>query len=167
MLSCAQSASEYYDADERYRALWVRYRAVCADAHSDKNRLLEEDWRSLTDKDFEYFLKDVFETLGYKVKPTGKTGDMGIDLVVTAYGKKRGVQKLGVQAKGWTRNVGNDAVQQAHTGKDYYNCDACAVITNSGFTNAAIELARVVGCRLIDGGEIPSLIRGRIALFED
>jgi restriction endonuclease len=122
-------------------------------------QLLHTDWRSLRGVDFENFLQRVFKVLGYNVQTTKATGDQGIDLILTAPGKR-----IGIQAKGYSGSIGNDAVQQAFTGRAYYRCESCAVITNSSFTAAAREAASQVGCALVDGYRLPELIKGTIRL---
>ncbi len=78
-------------------------------------------------------------------------------MVVTGKGRR-----IAIQAKGYDGSVGNKAVQEAYAGMSFYKCAECAAITNSQFTSGAEELATSVGCRLIDGSLIPSLIEGRI-----
>lgn len=63
--------------------------------------------------------------------------------------------------------MGNSAVQEAHAGMSFYHCHAAAVITNPTFTKGARELAASVRCILIDGSQIPDLIRGKIRLSAD
>ncbi len=135
------------------------YDSVLSQFHSRRNQLLNLDWRLYRGDIFEEFLKNVFDCLGYRVKRIGKCGDQGVDLVV----EKDGI-RLAVQAKGYANSVGNDAVQQAHAGLTFHRCHRCAVITNSTFTPSAIELARRVGCILIDGSQINALIFGKIEL---
>jgi hypothetical protein len=63
-------------------------------------------------------------------------------------------------------SVSNAAVQEAFAGMTYHGCQACVVITNSRFTNSAVELARRTNCTLIDEDRLPALIRGEFDLFE-
>jgi hypothetical protein len=148
--------------DSLKREYWKarhEYDEIQKAAASEQWRLLHTDWRSLRGIDFEDFLQRVFEALGYGVQTTRKTGDQGIDLILTAPGRR-----IGIQAKGYSDNVGNSSVQEAFTGKAFYGCDACAVITNSDFTAAAREVASRVGCTLINGSQIPDLIAGNTRL---
>jgi HJR/Mrr/RecB family endonuclease len=124
---------------------------------SAKYQLIHSDWRSLRDVDFERFLFRVFETLGYHVELTKKSGDQGADLLVTGKG-----EKIAVQTKGYADSVGNGAVQEIVAAMPFYHCTSCVVITNSRFTRHAQDLARANGCRLIAGEQIPDLIEGRI-----
>ncbi len=69
------------------------------------------------------------------------TGDQGADLIVSKH-----AHRVAIQVKGYFSSVSNSAVQEAHTAKDYYHCDASVVITNSLFTSGAKDLASRVGC---------------------
>lgn len=125
------------------------------------HRLLTCNWRDLRGIPFEHFLEEVFLELGFQVQTTKTSGDQGVDLVGTCNGFR-----LAVQAKGYAESVGNSAVQEVVAGRIFYNCHACAVITNSTFTSGAIELASRTNCMLIDGAQIQNLIRGEIAFGE-
>jgi hypothetical protein len=124
---------------------------------SAKYQLIHTDWRSLRDADFERFVARVFETLGYDVELTKASGDQGVDLVVKGKGRR-----LAIQAKGYSGSVGNHAVMEVVAGMAYYQCDTCAVVTNSCFTSTAEKLAMVNGCGLVGAAQILDLIEGRI-----
>lgn len=94
---------------------------------------------------FEAFLVEIFQTIGYDVKGTQKTADQGADLFVSRFGKT-----MVIQAKNYTSSVGNSAVQQAISAKAFYDCDDAMVVTNSWFTKSAKELATTVNVRLVD-----------------
>ena len=49
--------------------------------------------------------------------------------------------KYGIQCKYYSHPVGNQAIQEAYAGADFYDCDAAMVMTNNTFTRAARELA--------------------------
>lgn len=89
---------------------------------------------------FERYLEQFFKKRGWQVKRTGGQGDYGADLLLSSANRK-----VVVQAKRWQRNVGYEAIQQAYTSKDVYQCDEAWVITNSGFTEQAIDGARRLG----------------------
>jgi hypothetical protein len=117
-------------------------------------------WQTMTGKEFEQFLVQVFQERGYRVEHIGNVGDQGVDLILA-----RDQHRIAVQAKGYVgQAVGNDAVQQAHTGSAYHRCQSAAVVTNARFTFAARALAERIGCRLIDGDEMNDLIDGRVLL---
>ncbi len=136
----------------------AEYRRLKAITESRLYALLACDWRTLRGIPFEDFLADVFQELGFEVERTKATGDQGVDLIAT-----RGGRRLAIQAKGYAESVGNSAVQEVVTGKIFYRCHACAVITNSGFTSGAIELAVRTNCTLVEGRQLRDLIMGRIS----
>lgn len=98
--------------------------------------------------DFEKFLAEVFQIIGYDVEGTKLSGDQGADLFVTRFGKK-----TVIQAKNYSGSVGNAAVQEAISAKSFYACDEAMVVTNSYFTKSAIELANATSVRLIGRNE--------------
>ncbi|MCF6177061.1 MAG: restriction endonuclease [Victivallaceae bacterium] len=95
--------------------------------------------------EFEDFLSKLFSSLGYEVKTTARSNDQGADLFAEKFGRK-----IVIQAKNYTENVGNSAVQQVLSAKTFYKCDDAMVITNSYFTNSANKLAEAGNVRLID-----------------
>ncbi|KZN30050.1 hypothetical protein N480_03650 [Pseudoalteromonas luteoviolacea S2607] len=99
--------------------------------------------------EFEEFLAKLFIALGYDVTETKKTGDQGADLFVEKFGRK-----VVIQAKNYSGNVGNSAVQQALSAKTFYNCDDAMVVTNSYFTHSANELASASAIKLVDRSEL-------------
>jgi HJR/Mrr/RecB family endonuclease len=120
-------------------------------------RLYQQNWRALRDIEFERYLETVFRALGYTVETTALTGDQGVDLVVS----KNGV-RIAIQVKGYLHSVSNTAIQQAFAGMVHYQCDRCAVITNSRFTSGAVQLAESVRCILIDEDCFESFVMGQI-----
>ena len=96
--------------------------------------------------DFEELLYYIFFSLGYKVTKTQKTRDFGADLMLTHKGKN-----IVIQSKMYYgHSVGNSAVQEISTAKNFYMADMGIVITNSVFTKPAKTLAEVVGVKLLD-----------------
>jgi restriction system protein len=102
---------------------------------------------------FEAFLVEIFQTIGFDVKETKKTADQGADLFVTRFGKN-----MVIQAKNYTGSVGNAAVQQAISAKAFYGCDEAMVVTNSYYTKSAKELATTAGVRLVDREALQSYL---------
>ena len=99
----------------------------------------------MTGEEFGEYLGLLYDRKGYKVKYTPGTSDFGADLLL----KKKGVRTV-VQAKRYKNPEGEASVQQALSGKGYYDADQCVVITNSYFTPAAEALAERTGVTLID-----------------
>lgn len=81
---------------------------------------------------------------------TKRGHDQGIDII--GYRHHR---KYGVQCKFYDGPVGNKAVQEARTGREYYGCDKAAVVTNSTFTVSARKLAEAADVQLWEKNRIP------------
>ncbi|MDF2503070.1 restriction endonuclease [Clostridium sp.] len=86
--------------------------------------------------EFEQFLDVLFKKMGYSTKITKGSGDQGIDIIIEKSGKK-----IGVQAKCYSSNVSNKAIQEVVAGLKYYNCYKGIVVTNNYFTESARKLA--------------------------
>ena len=103
---------------------------------------------------FEHFCAELLEANRFTgVQVTQSSGDYGID--VLAY---KGNVEYAIQCKNYSSHVGNSAVQEAYSGKAYYDCDKAVVITNNYFTAAAIETAKKIGVELWDRNKLYDLI---------
>ena len=89
-----------------------------------------------------------------KVQVTSGSGDYGVDILCQ---KKQ--KTYAIQCKCYSKNVGNKAVQEVLSGKVFYRCDYAVVMTNSYFTPAAYETARLTDVELWDRGRIRELHR--------
>lgn len=112
------------------------------------------DIDSIEGHDFEYFCADLLRFNGYNnIRVTTGSGDFGVDII--AYNHD---QSYAIQCKRFKSNVGNKAVQEITSGKIFYKCDKAVVMTNSYFTPAAIETARLTDVILWDRGMIKTLL---------
>ena len=92
---------------------------------------------SMTGSQFEEFVAAVLQGNGYEIlEMTKATGDFGADIIVS-----RNEERIAVQCKRYANPVGLKAVQEAISAMKHYDCDSCLVVTNSKFTNQAVELA--------------------------
>lgn len=104
--------------------------------------------------EFEYFCADILRKNGYSdVEVTKGSGDQGIDIISI----KDGV-KYGIQCKCYSNDIGNKAVQEAYSGKTFYNCHVAVVLTNRYFTQSAKELAEKNNVLLWDRNYLENLI---------
>lgn len=94
--------------------------------------------------EYEAFLAMLFAHLGYRVEHVGRSHDFGADLLLTS----RRRQRIVVQAKRYSGNVGIAAVQEALGAISYYGAVRAMVVTNRGFTDSARELAARSGVEL-------------------
>ena len=103
----------------------------------------------MTGEQFENYLEAILSRSGYHVTRIGGSYDFGADLLI-----RKGRKRIVVQAKRYSSNVGNSAVQEVVGAKAFYKASGAAVITNSFFTKAAKELARVNNVMLLDRNDL-------------
>lgn len=113
------------------------------------------DFTNLSGHEFEAYMQRLFELLGYTAIRTPLTGDQGADLIIA----KDNI-KTAVQLKKYTGSISNKAIQEIVAAKDYYKADKAMVVTNSSFTEGAIDLALANNVELWDGEKIKELISG-------
>ena len=108
---------------------------------------LEADY--MNGYDYEEECADELRRMGFtEVEVTKSSGDQGIDVIAWKNGLK-----YGIQCKHYQGSVPNKAVQEAHAGAAYYDCDVAVVMTNSTFTESAKELAHKIGVKLWSSNE--------------
>ena len=119
-----------------------------------------DDWYpfdELEGHDFEYYCAELLENRGFEdVEVTRGSGDYGVDILA----EKDGVT-YGIQCKRYEGSIGTKAVQEAFSGKAYYDCDEAIVLTNSYFTPQAAEAAEKLGVILWDREALVALSRNR------
>jgi len=108
---------------------------------------------SLSGTDFESFLAEMFEKLGYEVKLTKGSHDYGADLLVSKNGKF-----AVVQAKCYAKVVGIKAVQEIIGAKNHYGAEDAFVATNNYFSKDAEVLAVENNVKLIDRTVIEKML---------
>lgn len=123
-------------------------------ASPQKQRIEIGDFTELTGYEFEEYLKNLFEILGYTAIQTPSSGDQGADLILS-----KDDEKIVVQAKKYDGKVSNKAVQEIAAAKNYYEADKAMVVTNSSFTKSAIELAFSNDVELWDGRKLKNVIK--------
>jgi len=112
-----------------------------------------EEVTLLSGQEFEAFLKNLFEKMGYKVELTKPSSDQGADLILDKNG-----ERTVVQAKRYSNKVNNKAVQEVVAAINYYKADKGLVVTTSEFTSAAVKLANANNISLMDGNKLKNLI---------
>jgi len=109
---------------------------------------------SMSGREFEGFMAELFRAAGYKVDVVGGAGDQGVDLLI-----KKGRKLIAVQCKKYGRPVGNKAVSAVFAGAKHYGAKQAWVVAPEGFTKGAIELAKSTGVRLIGRKGISGLLQ--------
>lgn len=108
-----------------------------ADINYSARRYSIEDVDIMSGNQFEHFVSELFEAMGYKTYITPPSGDQGIDVIA-----QKGETKVAIQAKCYSSTVGNHAIMEAVAGAKYYNANKIIVVTNNFFTKSAQELAK-------------------------
>lgn len=114
---------------------------------------------ALTPEEFENFVARVWSERGWDANVTQISGDSGIDIVATKESPFQ--QKQLVQAKryGPDSSVGSPDIQQyASLRQQEDNVDSVVVVTSSGFSNQAVQLAEKLNVKLISGSELYTLV---------
>ena len=93
---------------------------------------------SIVDNPYEYekIVAEKFSMLGWESFNTPGSGDQGADILI----EKDGL-KFVVQCKLYSQPVGNKAVQEVTSAKDFYEAVGALVVTNSDYTKSARQLA--------------------------
>lgn len=104
---------------------------------------------------FEHYCADLLIDNGFlDVEVTQGSGDHGVDILA-----RKDDITYAIQCKCYSSNsVGNDAVQQAKAGKEYYNKDIAVVLTNQYFSHQAKDEASVIGVKLWDRNKLRQFI---------
>lgn len=103
---------------------------------------------------FEIFTCDLLKELGFlDIKRTKGSSDFGVDVYA-----RNGDTSYVFQCKLYASPVGIKAVQEANSGRSYYNCKKAVVITNSYFTPHAISASEKLDVDLWNRDKLASLI---------
>lgn len=109
---------------------------------------------SLSGLDFENFMCEILNKIGFEAVVTKASGDNGADIIA-----KDNFKKYAIQCKRYTGRVGFDAVKEVHAAKDIYNCDLGVILTNADdFTKEAIENSRKLNIKLWNRDKIKNML---------
>lgn len=104
---------------------------------------------------FEEYTAELLKKLDYiNVSVTSSSNDYGIDVLA-----EKDSIKYAIQCKYYSQPVGNKAIQEAYSGKAFYNCHIAVVLTNNTFTENAINLSKSNGVLLWDGNILQEMIK--------
>ena len=91
--------------------------------------------------------------LGFNAQVTKASGDQGADILAD----KAGVS-FAIQCKLYTKPVGNKAVQEINTARDFYKKDFAVVVSNADFTKSARTAANACNVILINDTQLEKLL---------
>ena len=135
----------------------------------DKQRVLHR-LREMDPYDFEYFVADLWEAQGWDTTVSQASVDQGVDIIATK--KNPFPQKQVIQAKRYAKSntIGSPKVQQySSLRQQEEGADVSVVVTTSGFSHQAEELAQNLNVKLVDAEGIYRLLRetGRFDLVSN
>ena len=111
---------------------------------------------------FEHTVLDLLENMGYgHARHVGRTGDGDIDGIIDQ--DTLGLDRLYVQAKRWTNQVGEPEIRNFSGSLDAHGATRGILITTSDFTDTARKTAKTISIgtkhiRLVNGHELAHLI---------
>jgi restriction system protein len=124
--------------------------------------VLNQRLNEISEAEFEQLMTYYFRRQGYTVDPTSASGNRGANLLIIANDRH-----IAVRLKQQGVPVGNRVVQEALSGRAFYGAYEAWIITNSTFTRAARNEARVAGVRLIEGNELSEWLNDLLDQLED
>lgn len=120
-----------------YRNIWDDEEAVKEMARADIG--IKNNFQNLSPYEFEEFVADLFDKIGYKSRVTSKSGDFGVDVIA-----ENGAERIAIQAKRHkpSNKVGAPTVQKTLGSKHKAKADKTMIVTTSYFTGPAHKQAR-------------------------
>ena len=107
---------------------------------------------NMSGDEYERYCKYILEQRGWTVNLTSKSGDQGVDLIAS-----KEYLKVCIQCKRYSKPVGNKAVQEIFTGKQFYSGSHGVLVSSAGFTKSAISLASKTGIILLSDINLKNL----------
>lgn len=108
--------------------------------------------KSVSPVEYERKIANKLKELDFNARVTKGSGDQGADVLAN----KNGV-KFAIQCKMHSKPVGNKAVQEANTARDFYKCDYAVVVTNAGYTKSARQAANACNVILLNENQLDKL----------
>jgi restriction system protein len=122
---------------------------------ADRNASLERELsydESMSPTMFEHYCASLLRKAGWACDVTKASGDQGVDVVATKNGTK-----IALQCKKYGSPVGNAAVQEVAAARIHVGATVAAVVSNTGYTRSARELAARTKTLLLHHAELPRL----------
>ena len=101
---------------------------------------------------FENHCMEILKDNGWQVKETPTTGDQGVDIIASIEDVR-----ICIQCKNHNKAIGNKAVQEISAGKLYWEGTHAVLVSKSGFTQSAYNLAKANNVRLLNDTELKDL----------
>ena len=101
---------------------------------------------------FENHCMQILKQNGWEVKETPNTGDQGVDLIASINDLR-----ICIQCKYHEKAIGNKAVQEISAGKLFWKGTHAILVSKSGFTKSAQQLAKSNKVKLINEFQLKDL----------
>ena len=101
---------------------------------------------------FENHCMEILKQNGWEVKETPITGDQGVDLIASINDLR-----ICIQCKDHEKAIGNKAVQEISAGKLFWKGTHAMIVSKSGFTKSAHQLAKSNKVELINEYQLKNL----------
>ena len=122
---------------------------------SGRKRRKKKQYDVMDGREFEEFCADLLRRNGFSnIMTTRGSGDYGVDILAV-----HGNVSYAIQCKCYGSSVGNKAVQEIYSGKDFYKRQVGVVLTNQYFTPAALLTAQRNGILLWDRSQLIKFIK--------
>lgn len=112
---------------------------------------IEAKIQSLSDREFENFVADLWESQGFKTEVSSKGADAGIDIIATRDDLYQ--EKHLIQAKAYSEQnsiTGPDVQQYAGLKPEHSDADLIVVVTSGRFTDPAQTRAKNTNVKTVD-----------------
>ena len=131
-------------------AAWRAFRRISLARAEARRYALDQDFDLMNGRDFEYWCANLLERVGFEdVTVTQGSNDQGVDIIAVKNG-----ERYAVQCKRYASPLGNKPVQEVAAGRNIYNCDRAAVMTNNFFTDGARRAAFANDVELWDRDDV-------------
>jgi hypothetical protein len=154
-----ESAEQLAMIKGRHAAAVEERRDLMASGQVQRAALLQREWKTMPEPEWQDFVVEVCRTLGGAVERVPRTTEKDANLLV-----RLGDRSVAIVTRGEGQTVNSSAVQHALAGQKQHACDRSAVIINRRFTGAAQDFARHNGCTAIGVEEFPDFVMGKIEL---
>lgn len=115
-----------------------------------------DEIKKMTPFEFEHFIREMYELLGYQARVTSQTGDGGKDIILY----KNSIKKI-VECKRYNKiKVTRPEIQKFHSAIIDTNASKGVFITTGGYTAPAVKYVENKPIELINGDNLISMLSG-------